>query len=264
MGARLFKATNKLKIIDPKNKERILVVGDLHGDFESFQKIQKIFNPNKDLLIFLGDYADRGNKGIEVIESINKLFEKYKDEVVALKGNHEDYRNGMPFFSPCNLIEEAELKRGGWKNYYESFLKDFFNKLYIAAVFQKILFVHGGISSRINSLEDLKHPTPEVEEDVLWSDPYEEIGEIPSFRGAGVLFGENISEKVCNSLGINFIIRSHEPMKAIVDPYVEHKGRIVTISSTKVYGGNPFILGLPINNLPENGYEVIKYKISLV
>lgn len=250
----------RLKIIDSENFESIIVVGDIHGDYESFRRIRELFNPDRDIIVFLGDYADRGDMGIEVIEGINELIETYNDRVIALKGNHEDYRNGEPYFQPCTLIYEAEYKRGGWINYYNTFLKSFLNKLYLAAKFQRILFVHGGISSKIKSIKDIENPTPEIEEDILWSDPHPGIGEYPNYRGAGVEFGEDITNEICKILEVDYIIRSHEPRKALNEPYIEHNGRIITISSTRIYGGKPFILQLPAIKPPKDGYEIIKYK----
>ena len=253
----------KVRLLDPKNFERLLVVGDLHGDFESFEKVCQYFDPSKDLLIFLGDYADRGPKGVEVVEGVDKLLKKYEGRVIALKGNHEDYRNSNPYFMPCDLIHEAETKRGGWKKYYEAFFKYFLEKLQLAALIQgKILLVHAGVSSRINSFEDLGRS--ELEENIFWSDPFSHEGEVPNPRGAGVLFGPDVSKKVCERLGVNFIVRSHEPRKALNEPYVEHEGRVVTISSTRVYGGVPFLLNLPARNLPVNGFETKKFKVSLL
>lgn len=253
----------RLRRIDAAGKDRAIIVGDLHGDLESLRRIEEIFDPDRDLLIFLGDYADRGDRGIEVIEGIDALLDRCGDSVTALKGNHEDYRDGLPYFSPCDLMEEAEWKRGGWREYYDSFLRDFIQRLHLAALLGNALFVHGGISSKIGSANDLDRPTQPVEEDVLWSDPCDGEGEFPNPRGAGVLFGEDVSERVCGALGIGYIVRSHEPMKALDGPFVEHGGRVVTISSTGVYGGEPFALALPAGDLPESGDGLIKYKIPL-
>jgi predicted phosphodiesterase len=256
-------AMGRLKRIDPAGRERVLVVGDLHGDLESFQRVERIFEPGRDLIIFLGDYADRGDRGVEVIEGVDGLLRRYGDSVTALKGNHEDYRDGLPYFSPCDLIDEADWKRGGWRLYYDSFLRGFLDRLHLAAILQNVLFVHGGISSKVGSLGDLDRPPPLVEEDLMWSDPYDGLGEVPNPRGAGVLFGEDVSERVCKALGISYIVRSHEPMKAISDPFIEHRGRIATISSTGVYGGAPFILALPVGGLPEGGEGLAEYRIAL-
>jgi predicted phosphodiesterase len=254
---------SRLRRIDLGGRERVLIVGDLHGDLESYRKVEDFFDPSRDLLMFLGDYADRGSFGVEVIEGVDRLAKRHSSSVVALKGNHEDYRDGAPSFYPCDLIGEAELKRGGWRTYYDSFLRTFLENLHLAAKIGSILLVHGGVSSKLNSLNDLDHPTREVEEAVLWSDPCDTPGEAPNPRGSGVLFGEDVTEMVCRLLGIGYIIRSHEPLKAFKRPLVEHKGRIITVSSTNVYGGLPFILVLPTVNIPANGFDAAKYAVSL-
>jgi predicted phosphodiesterase len=89
--------------------DKILVVGDIHGDLEVFEKIKNVFKKElekdpKVCLVFLGDYADRGDFGLEVIEGLKELINEYKENVIALKGNHEDYDDeGNPNFRPCDL-----------------------------------------------------------------------------------------------------------------------------------------------------------------
>ena len=260
-----YKIEGKLVKIEPKDVERIIAVGDIHGDFYAFKKIEDLFDPNKDLLVFLGDYADRGPNSVEVIEGVQKLIQKYSKRIIALKGNHEDYSDdGTPRFSPCTLIEEVERKRGSWSTYFKKLKKEFLDKLYLAALIpESILFIHGGISDKIKSEDDLINPSRAVEEDILWSDPYEEKGEFYNPRGAGVLFGPDISKKITERLNIKYIIRSHEPRKALFKPAVEHEGRVATISSTSVYGGKPFVLILPVKNLPKNSKEIENYVVFL-
>ena len=230
---------------------RVIVVGDIHGDYESFRGICDLFSPVKDCLIFLGDYADRGLSGVEVIEGVMDLCEKYPIRVIALKGNHEAYtEDGRPTFMPCDLIREVDEKRGGWGNYFRDVLKPFFDTLPLAAlVLNKILFVHGGISRRVTDINALRFPSQYVENDVLWSDPFEGEGEQANMRGVGVAFGTDVSGEVCRCLGVERLVRSHQPNKVSDRPCVEHAGRVVTISSTVVYGGKPFVLVLPIKDL---------------
>ncbi len=135
-------------------------------------------------------------------------------------------------------------KRGSWKDYFRSTFKPFVDSLGIAVFVQgEALFVHGGVSSKILGLKDLENPTKDVEKDVLWSDPFEGQGEYPNWeRGAGVEFGADISESVCKLLGVKRIVRSHQPAIALTGPAYSHGGRVVTISSTSVYGGEPFFL----------------------
>ncbi len=258
-----FEARGRLAIIHPK--ERLIVVGDIHGDLYTFNTIKQLFIPDTDLLIFLGDYADRGPQSVEVIEGVQELIKNYPGKIISLKGNHEDYRQeGGPTFTPCTLIQDVEKKRGSWSLYFDALRKNFLDDLYLSAIVPEIvLFVHGGISRRIRNEKDLINPDKLLEEDILWSDPLEIKGEYGNPRGAGVLFGPDISEEITKRLNISYIIRSHEPEKAQRTPYIEHDQRVVTIGSTNVYGGRPYILILPFKDFPKTGKEIEKYVFPL-
>lgn len=69
--------------------DRILAVGDIHGEFDKFmdlyQQIQ--FRPDKDLLIFLGDYIDRGRDPLGVLEWM--MAHQKDNNVIMLRGNHD-------------------------------------------------------------------------------------------------------------------------------------------------------------------------------
>lgn len=175
------------------NTRNVIVAGDIHGDYTSFQSIHKQFNPQQDLMIFLGDYADRGAKGMEVIEGIGNLMRAYPKRVYTLKGNHENYtEDGRPTFTPCTLREEVTLKVGDWTNYFDNELQPFMEELCLAVIIPDVvLFVHGGVSTKILGLKDLKCPSREIEEDILWSDPFKGNGERFNRRGAGVLWSHN-------------------------------------------------------------------------
>jgi hypothetical protein len=104
------------------------------------------------------------------------------------------------------------------------------------------LFVHGGVSSRVQSIQDLKHPSALVEEDILWSDPADIAGERPDPRGNGVEFGPDVSRAVVGRLGIRHIVRGHQPGLAKEGPFYSHNRNVITISGTDYYGGRPFFL----------------------
>jgi hypothetical protein len=244
---------------------RVIVAGDLHGDYESFQGVCNVFHPDTDCLIFLGDYADRGVRGVEVVEGVMALCEQYPQRVVALKGNHEAYTmDGRPTFMPCDLIREADEKRGGWSAYFRETLQSFFDSLYLAAVVVKrVLFVHGGVSRRVTDVNDLQFPSQCIETDVLWSDPFDGEGEQVNERGAGVAFGADVSAEVCRRLGVARVVRSHQPQKAWAGPCVEHDGRVITISSTGVYGGRPFVFVLPRDDVDMAFTDLARHTVYL-
>jgi len=227
---------------------RIAVFGDIHGDYYALSSLLKLVDPRQDGIVFLGDYADRGQYGVEVIDAVKSLM-KYHN-VVPLSGNHEDYDdNGEPGAEPCDLKEEVEIKKGNWQEYFNNQFKPFTRNLYLAAMIpDETLLVHGGISSDIRTKNDLMYPTKSIVENVHWSDPINGNGESSSYRGAGNLFGSDVSRDLCNRLGVKRIIRSHEPRKASEGPYYEHDNRVITISSTSVYCGKPFILFIDPKN----------------
>ncbi|MGQ9843617.1 MAG: metallophosphoesterase family protein [Spirochaetota bacterium] len=66
------------------------LIGDIHGYYNKlsalFGKIQKHITGN-DIIIFLGDYIDRGPQSFEVIDFLIDLQKNYN--TIFLRGNHE-------------------------------------------------------------------------------------------------------------------------------------------------------------------------------
>ncbi|MCW4004938.1 MAG: serine/threonine protein phosphatase [Candidatus Bathyarchaeota archaeon] len=232
-----------LVVVNPKKYDRIGVVGDLHGDYKALDALLGLVDLNRDLLVFLGDYADRGAFGVETIRRVAALHKEHPNNVVALMGNHEDYTNyGEPKFSPATLINEAEAKVGSWNRFFKDEFKPFIDSLQLSALIQgNALLVHGGVSSKLTKIDDLKSPSADLRLDILWSDPFDGEGERPNRRGAGVEFGADVSASVCRALGVERIIRSHQPMIAKNKPHYAHGGRVVTVQATSVYDGVPLI-----------------------
>lgn len=82
---------------------KIFFHGDLHGDIHSLLTYLKTLQHDKILannfkiipenayLVFLGDYTDRGNYGIEVIYTLLRLKIANPEKVILVRGNHEDF-----------------------------------------------------------------------------------------------------------------------------------------------------------------------------
>lgn len=84
-----------------KNNATIAIIGDMHGDIHSLIGfIKSLENKNyldgfkiKDknfYILFLGDYVDRGIYGTEVIYTLLNLKIENPENVILIRGNHED------------------------------------------------------------------------------------------------------------------------------------------------------------------------------
>jgi len=221
-----------------------IIIGDLHGDSETLYGI--IFRENilyelenEDLvLIFLGDYIDRGISQVETLAAVYMLKILYPEKVVVLRGNHEPDPMLIPH--PHDFPEELVLRYGSaWKAIYFAILGTFQKLPLIAHVPGEALLLHGGIPSRVWNAKSFEEGfsllTPilddEVIEDILWSDPLEaNIIVQPSFRGAGKVFGARLTWRALRLAKVKMIIRGHEAIEGFK---LNHRNRIVTLFTSK-------------------------------
>lgn len=61
----------------------MIAVGDIHGCHDKLMKLMPVLE-KEDKVIFLGDYIDRGEKSVEVMETVAAM-----KNAILLKGNHE-------------------------------------------------------------------------------------------------------------------------------------------------------------------------------
>ena len=152
--------------------KRQIAVGDIHGCFDLLKAlIEKIirFTPDEDMLIFMGDYIDRGKKSKEVVRYLGALKEKLPDNVILLKGNHEELAyNALTAPDPgkemifwrINGGADTVISFGGIDNSRESLIP-FVESLQLYYENNTHIFVHAGIPQG----KDLSTATPE---ELLW------------------------------------------------------------------------------------------------
>jgi protein phosphatase len=215
----------------------------LHGDLESLRYIlddsdflKRAESGMDVLLIFLGDYGDRGSYSPEVYYVVLKLKQMFPEHVILMRGNHEgpDDLLAFPHDLPTHLNRKF-IDRGP-----EAYLKlrELFKHLYTGVLVKdRYVFLHGGAPSQATNINDIsyaheKHPRERHLEEILWSDPWERIkGTIASPRGAGRLFGEDITDKLLKMLGVKVLIRGHESSE---EGYkINHNGKVITLFSRK-------------------------------
>ena len=219
-----------------------LVIGDLHGDLESLRSIlhqsqflEKIEQFKNTAIIFLGDYGDRGPNSAEVYYIVLSLKLAFPQQVVLLRGNHEAPRDLIG--SPHDLPFQFRSRFGeGWKQTYERMWVLFsclYNAVYVG---ERYLMVHGGVSPLISSLRDIAQAQEDhneaVLEDLLWSDPNDDLqGVSASPRGAGKLFGKDVTEKILADVNAKVLIRGHEASDEGFK--INHGGKVLTLFSRR-------------------------------
>lgn len=83
-----------LRPVEFSNNQKIFAIGDIHGCSEELEELlEKIKLDGKlkksDVLVFLGDYVDRGPYSRKVIEKLILVKKEYPN-AYFLRGNHED------------------------------------------------------------------------------------------------------------------------------------------------------------------------------
>ncbi|MGB9854136.1 MAG: metallophosphoesterase family protein [Candidatus Bathyarchaeales archaeon] len=249
-----------------------LIIGDLHGNLESLIEIlnrngflQKMHQNRSAVIIFLGDYGDRGSRSVEVYYTILRLKLLFPEQIILMRGNHEGPKDLLAY--PHDLPFQFQMRFGEeWRTAYDK-IRELFECLYNAVlVEERYLMIHGGLPPQAKTLEDLayahsRHPKEDLLEDMLWSDPNEMIeGVCASSRGAGKLFGENITEEVLKRFNVEILIRGHEPCEEGFK--INHNGKVLTLFSRKgppyhnLYGA---YLTLELSEKFQNAWQLAPY-----
>src|SRR3972149_1323486 len=139
------------RLIETPPEGEATVVGGLHGDLESLTQILKSSNfldkvqgGKQSLLVFLGDYGDRGIYSPEVYYVVLKLKENFPENVVLMRGNHEGPDDLLA--SPLDLPSHLHSRFGeNWPGSYLE-LKELFDQLYNAVIVNdRFIMLHGGV-----------------------------------------------------------------------------------------------------------------------
>ena len=229
------KSKGKLVFL-PQNTNAI-IIGDLHGDLATLKRIlkQSKWKQESNVIIFLGDYIDRGPKQLEVLFTIFQLLIDNPRNVILLRGNHEAPTD-LPV-SPHTFPLHLKRKYGqNWMKAQE-FFQNVFNTLFTAVVIEnKALLLHGGIPTQANGIDDIAfahktHPETSTLTEILWNDPSTLPGVQHSFRGKGKLFGADIASEFLDMIGVQFLIRGHE---CFDQGYYWHNDRTLSLFSCKL------------------------------
>lgn len=177
----------------------VLLIGDIHGDLEALEFVlEKRDEMGIEHILFLGDYVDRGPKGVEVLLELFRLKLREPENVLLLRGNHETVEMNLyyGFFQETGFDEQFLQK-----------ITRTFELMPVAAVLRGGTFcVHGGLPGP----EPLENITKKEPFSYLWNDPSERPGLTPSRRGSTVNeFGPDVVEEFLRINELNIIVRGH-------------------------------------------------------
>lgn len=234
--------------IDIYEFTELYVIGDLHGDYSTLaeifieERILDKLSKNDVKIVFLGDYIDRGPHQLEVMAFLLLLKTLYPEKIVLLRGNHEPPPLLVPY--PHDFEELVFFRyRNKGTILYNKLLMLFQRLPLIARIKGLALMMHGGPplsvlnAGRFEEAFEIGLPSFDdmILEQILWSDPIE-VGEKDpayylSYRGAGILYGPEISFKAIELARVKYIIRAHEPVEGYK---LNHDGRVVTLFDARI------------------------------
>ncbi|XP_046355984.1 serine/threonine-protein phosphatase with EF-hands pef-1-like isoform X1 [Haliotis rufescens] len=248
-----------------KLKSPVYILGDIHGNFRDLVSFEKALWRMGPLLtpasfLFLGDYVDRGECGIEVVSYLlaQKLLSPNK--FFLLRGNHElrSVQEMFHFKTECLSKFGDSVGQQIWDAVNECF-----DCMPIAATIDdKVFCVHGGIPSTehdngsIEAINKIPVPLPDPETEspmaweILWSDPIsldlvtpdvmQDLTENNGFvfnsrRGTAHFFSCDALFSFLDRNGLSHVIRAHEVQETGFQ--VQQQGRLMTVFSSSRYCG---------------------------
>lgn len=223
----------------------VLFVGDLHGYLECAKVIENLVDKyNPDLVVFLGDYVDRGEHQFKTLQYVLEFFVKNNHRVVLLRGNHE-FEQSNDWYGFHNELEKH------FKSNYEEvkqLCNNVFNYLSLAFKSGDYIGLHAGIPSfgSLTDLDNIPKPhhslnSPEANiynllmEEIVWNDPRVDVqGFEKSTRGGNAkFFGMDSLEHFLKVHNAKHLIRSHESSRG--DFSIFWEGKLIQIFSAAPY-----------------------------
>ncbi|KAM1462210.1 hypothetical protein ACFXTH_046481 [Malus domestica] len=235
----LCKEPNCVAVDCHKEDSRVVVVGDIHGQFRDLLHLFEHagFPSDNQFYVFNGNYVNRGASGLDVFMVLLAWKVLMPSRVYLLRGNQESkYCTSIWGFEA-----EVKAKIGDHGEYVYNKCLDCFKELPLASIIANCVYTtHGGLfrsmcttpsrrSKRkrkekleLGCLEDLSKVERSLIDapdegpnilltDVLWSDPSKEDGLVEkTFRERGLWWGPDCTEAFLKQSKLKLIIRSHE------------------------------------------------------
>ena len=213
------------EIIKIEKTQKVIFVGDSHGDLEASQKVIKDYLREGNKIVFLGDYVDRGPNSKENLDFLLETKLKYPNQIYLLQGNHEGHR--ILKFSPADFWESLDKKD------YQKYCS-IVEKFPLAVVSNDIIALHGALPDveRLEDINRIKLGNKEWHQ-IAWGDFSAKAGEylgLDPFSGRPQ-FGRDYFLKIMKRFDKKVLIRAHQPDC----PQFMFDDRCLTIFTSSVY-----------------------------
>lgn len=239
----------------------VKVFGSLHGQFLDLLRLFEMWGAPNDLpgegdiesfdYVFLGNYVDSGTRSLELICMLLALKAKYPDQIVLLRGVHEDRTVNLHrgFAEECRSKLDEDPQHP--KSIYNQ-INSAFEMMPLAAVIEdKFLCVHSGIGSTWKLLGDLEvimkpvvltrasdNTSVQLAMELLFSEPTEKdtgVTVSSSRDGAIIKFGISRLRRFLADNSLLSVIRGHD---TVTEGWEEQwNGAMQTIISATDYAG---------------------------
>ncbi|HID10747.1 MAG TPA: serine/threonine protein phosphatase [Candidatus Latescibacteria bacterium] len=223
-AGRLFEGEPRLIELQGDN-ERVVFVGDTHGDLEASERVISRYLVPRTKLVFLGDYVDRGPHSWENIIFLLEQKLRHPQDLFLLMGNHESW--AIAKFSPADFWLGLDRER-------ERVYAETLAKLPLAATADGVIALHGALPD-VAELEEINEIEPGSEpwRQITWGDWADSPGDSLGGMWGRPQFGQGYFERLMRRFGKNLLIRSHQPDA----PQEMFEGRCLTIFTSSAYGG---------------------------
>lgn len=221
------------------------IVGDIHGQLAELLTVLQICGipkESKNFILFNGDFVDRGPRSVEVMLVLLSLLLGFPGCVFLNRGNHETRSLNKAYGFENEVLSKYSAE------VFEAFQEVFLQLPLAHVVNGRVLVIHGGLPHRdgvllrdIAAIDRRASEPRGLARDLLWSDPMSSSGRKPSPRGAGVLYGPDVSAKFCEDNGLLCCVRSHEVVQSGFSWL--HDCRCLTVFSAANYVGQAGNLG---------------------
>ncbi len=213
------------RLIHLPSDRTVVFVGDTHGDRGATEEVLDRFDREDHVLVFLGDYVDRGPDSWGNLHLLVKAKLAQPERVYLLMGNHEAW--AVAPFTPADFWRELSSSE-------ERALAETLALLPWAAHHPAgVLALHGALPD-VDSVDEIAQiPLGSANwRKMTWGDWLDGPGYSWGEVWGRPAFGRDYFQEVADRLAIRALVRAHQPNA----PLYLYGGRVLTLFTTHAYG----------------------------